>query len=188
MDNEYDFLQRFEKFQSDFAKLKANREKIPMEQLTTKYAKAYSKLVADIEEFAEYFTEYYIRGLAIPEYPADQAGNEWLGKKTTTIVQQEKMPGGLYQQARNALIDSLDEQKFYDLVSQLHCRLEREAYDPYQQRFNRWVGEPGNRWIYNRLFDAFWFSDPSFDEGGYWGDKSRRFKRSGYPPTKAKES
>ena len=34
-----------DEFKVRFAKLKSNREKIPLEQLTTKYAKAYNALV-----------------------------------------------------------------------------------------------------------------------------------------------
>lgn len=69
-------------------------------------------------------------------------------------------------------------------VWRLYDRLEKEAWDPYQQRFNRWVGEPGNRWIYNSLFDAFWLPKPELKEdGGYWIDKEWHYKRMGYKPT-----
>ncbi len=73
--------ERFKKFDADLARLKSNREKIPLEQLTTRYAKAYNALVADLEEFAEWFTGEYIKTLAIPRHPNDEAGNAWLQQK-----------------------------------------------------------------------------------------------------------
>lgn len=174
--------ERFKKFDADLARLKSNREKIPLEQLTTRYAKAYNALVADLEEFAEWFTGEYIKTLAIPRHPKDEDGNAWLQKKVDAILEEERKPGGLYQQLRDALIDDLDREKFEDRVWRIHDRLMREAYDPYQQRFNKWVGQPDKRWIYNSLFDAFWKVDPEVSEGGYWIDKDWNHKGFGYPP------
>ena len=179
--------ERFKKFHSDFTRLKSNREKIPMEQLTTRYAKAYNALVADLEEYAEWFTGEYIKTLAVPVHPKDEAGNTWLQKKVDAILEEEWKPGGLYQQSRDALIVDLNREKFEEKVWEIHDRLIREAYDPYQQRFNKWVGKPDNRWIYNSLFKAFWKEDPEIPEGGYWIDKDWNFKGFGYPPQLEKD-
>lgn len=169
-------------FQVNFAKLKNNRQNIPLGQLTTRYAKAYNGLVKWIEEYAEWFTEMYITTLALPEHPNDHAGNEWLHRKIERIKEDERKPGGLYQQIRDALIVDLDEETFELKVYRLFERLVKEAWDPYQQRFNKWVGKPDNRWIYNSLFDAFWKVDPEVTEGGYWIDKDWNHKGFGYPP------
>ena len=174
--------ERFKKFDADFARLKNNREKIPLDQLTTRYAKAYNALVAELEEFAEWFTVEYIKTLAIKRHPKDEAGNDLLQKKIDSILEDERKPGGLYQQLRDALIIDLDREKFEDRVWRIHDRLMREAYDPYQQRFNKLVGKPDNRWIYNSLFDAFWKDSSEVPEGGYWTDKDGKCKGFWYPP------
>lgn len=174
--------ERFKKFDADFGKLKRNRENIPLDRLTTRYTKAYNALLADLEEFAEWFTGEYIKTLAIPQHPKDEAGNAWLQKKVDAILAEERKPGGLYQQLRDALIDDLDREKFEDRVWRIHDRLMREAYDPYQQRFNKWVGQPDKRWIYNSLFDAFWKEDLQSGDGGYWIDMNHNYKMEGYRP------
>lgn len=166
----------------NFAKLKANREKIPLDQLTTKYAKAYNALVDWLEKYAAWFTQEYINCLALKENPEDTAGNEWLHKKLAAIKEEERKPGGLYQRIRDSLIEDLDEEEFRMNVWRLYDRMEKEAWDPYQQRYNRWIGSPGNRWIYNALFDAYWLPNPEYSEGGYWIDVHRQYKRMNYPP------
>ena len=42
--------ERFEKFDEDFARLKGNREKVPLEVLQTRHKKAYDRLVGDVVE------------------------------------------------------------------------------------------------------------------------------------------
>lgn len=173
-------------FDVNFSKLKSNREKVPLEQLQTKYAKAYNALVAAIEAYARWFTEEYINTLAIGEMPGDDSGIAWLHKKIATIRAEEKKSGGLERQIRDALIVDLDNDKFMDRVYRLHERLQNEAYNPYQQRFNRRLesttGPDGKPWIYNSLFEAWWLPNPKYEEGGYWIDKDYNFKRMGYPP------
>lgn len=171
-----------EEFKVKFARLQNNRAKVPKEELTTKYAKAYNALVEWLEQYAEWFAQEYVKLLAVPMKPEDKAGNEWLVKKTTTILNEERKPGGLFQRIRDSLIEDLDQKEFEMNVWRLHDRLEKEAYDPYQQRFNRWIGKPGNRWIYNSLFDAYWLPEEGRSDGGYWIDINRQYKRMGYPP------
>ena len=171
-----------EEFKVRFARLQNNRAKVPKEELLTKYAKAYNALVEWLEKYAEWYAWEYMKLLAIPMKPDDKAGNEWLTKKSTTILDEERKPGGLFQRIRDSLIEDLDQKEFEMNVWRLHDRLEKEAYDPYQQRFNRWIGSPGNRWIYNSLFDAYWLPEEGHSDGGYWIDINRKYKRMGYPP------
>ena len=171
-----------EEFKVRFARLQSNREKVPMEQLTTKYAAAYNALVKWLEEYAEWVTAEYLKLCAVPIKPEDKVGNEWLAKKSNAILAEERKPGGLYQRIRDSLIEDLNQEEFEMNVWRLWDRLEKEAYDPYLQRYNRWIGKPGNRWIYNSLFDAYWLPDPEYSEGGYWIDVNRKYKRMNYPP------
>lgn len=173
---------RMQQFEKDFGKLKANRAKVPLELLRTQYAKSYNALTGGIGEFVEWFMDLFFTGPSMPLHPKDEAGNKWRADREAGIRQEEKQPGGLYDQARAALIDNLDRQLYEAKVMELYNRLRREVWDPYQQRYNRWVGKPGNRWIYNSLWGAFWLPRPECKDGGWWIDREHNHVRSGYPP------
>lgn len=170
------------RFNDTFRKLKTNREQVPLEVLTTKYATGYKKLVDELTDLADWLARCYFQELAFPTNPADKAGNEWLDRKIESIKVEESQPGGLVEQYRKALIDDLSEEKYQGLVWRIYDRMDREAFDPYQQRYNRWIGPPENRWIYNSLFKAYWLKKPDYDDGGYWIDKEYNFKHMGHPP------
>lgn len=175
-----------QKFEQDFHRLKTNREKIPLEQLTTRYERAYTALTEEVKIGAEWFTSAYIQALtgAWPLHSKDEAGNVWLRKKETLILQQERQPGGIYEQQISALLDRLELNTFYDLVYQLYARLEAEAFDPYWQRHNRWVGKPGNRWIYNDIIKRFWYPPGKSDRWpkGVWMDNEYHAYMTCHPP------
>ena len=88
--------ERLQKFDADFQKLKKNREKVPLEQLQTRYADAYNALVAEVQAGADWFADAYIKLLVghFPRHPRDTAGNEWLDKRIAAIREQEAKPGG----------------------------------------------------------------------------------------------
>ena len=174
-----------QKFEQDFHRLKINREKIPLEQLTTRYERAYTALTDDVRAGAKWYTDNYTQTMAAtwPLYEKDEAGNAWLEKKKESILQQEHQLGGLYDQQVSALLDNLDLDAFHELVYRLYVRLAAEAFDPYQQRYNRWTGQPGNRWIYNRLFGWFWNPDTERYGQPYWMDRDWSFRSYDYPPT-----
>jgi hypothetical protein len=173
-------------FDRAFQKLKGNREKVPMEQLTTRYAKAYNQLVSEVAALGEWFILEYTRHLtdAFPLHPKDTAGNDWLRKKQQAIIQDERKEGGIFDQAREALIDQLDQNAFFDLCYQLYHRIEQEAFDPYWKRHCRWVGKPGNRWIYNDVTRRFWYPPGRSDKWpqGVWIDSQYNAFNSNYPP------
>lgn len=179
---------RFQKFHEDFARLKSNREKVPLEQLQTKYAKPYNALVAAIADYAEWFTREYIRAVSPPAPPGDPESEknkeilQWMNRRARAILDDERKPGGLWERIHGALITDLDESKFQDTVYEMYKRLEDEIFDPYVQHYNRWVGEPGNRWIYNDVLQGFWLVKPDYQEGGYWIDSNRNYRYMGYPP------
>lgn len=161
------------RFDANFAKLQHNREKVPLEKLKTEYAKPYNALVNEIIKDADWFADEYLNTLSFPLDGKDEAGNAWFYKKYAAILKEENQPGGLRDQWRAALIDKLDRPAFEDLVYRRYERCLKEAFDPYWQRHNRWVGEPGNRWIYNDIFEKFWY--PPHDNpklgvqvGGMW--------------------
>lgn len=162
--------ERLKKFDADFDRLKKNREKVPLEQLRTRYADAYNALVAEVEAGAAWFADTYIKLLVdhFPRHQKDTAGNEWLDRRLAAIRAEEEKPGGRVERYRAALIDRLDMEEYRQLVWEIYNRLEVEAFDPYWQRHNRWTGKPGNRWIYNDIFKKFWHPPCEKYPSGGW--------------------
>jgi len=70
--------ERLQKFHDDFAKLQQNRKKVPLEQLQTRYAKAYNALVAEVQAGADWYAATYINLLVghFPIHPQDAAGKD----------------------------------------------------------------------------------------------------------------
>lgn len=157
--------QRLKRFHADFEKLKNNREKVPLQQLQTKYARSYNTLVAEVIDGADWFFRKYMETLAFPTHPQDTAGNDWLAKKISTIEADEQAPGGLVGRYRAALIDRLDMDEYENLVWQGYDRRLREAFDPYWQRHCRRL-ESG--WIYNDIFKKFWLPPCDGYPSGGW--------------------
>lgn len=173
------------KFDADFMKLQHNREKVPLATLQSDYAKPYNALVAEVTKDADWFADRYLECLAFPRHPKDTAGNEWLDKRIAAILQQENQPGGLRDRWRAALIDRLNRDEFEQLVYERYERCLNEAFDPYWQRHCRWVGEPGNRWIYNDIFKKFWLppkDDPEHKRAGCWITRDYTGHDTRYPP------
>ena len=157
-----------QEFEANFAKLKANREKVPLQQLETKYAKAYNDLLRDLRVCAHCFAYAYLDALALPDHPKDTAGVEWAHRKIKAIKEAEAQPGGLLDQADAALIDRLDFQEYTGKVYQLWERIKAEVWMPYQRRYNKYVTTKRGRRIWSSLFQAFWFPIDDALEGGIW--------------------
>lgn len=178
--------ERLRKFRADFAQLQRNREKVPLEQLQTRYAQAYNALVAEVKAGGDWYADTYIKTLVghLPRHPDDHAGNEWLDKRLAAIRTEEEKPGGRVERYRAALLERLDREKFEQLVWEIYDRLEREAFSPYWNRHNRWTGKQGNRWIYNDIIKRFWLP-PGKDERlprGMWIDSDYKIYTSNWPP------
>ena len=178
--------ERLKKFDADFDRLKKNREKVPLEQLRTRYADAYNALVAEVQAGADWYAGAYISLLVghFPRHPKDAAGNEWLDRKIAAIRAEEEKPGGRVERYRAALIDRLDMEEYRQLVWEIYNRLEVEAFDPYWQRHNRWVGEPGRRrWIYNDIIRKYWWpKTEGYPASGCWINHDYTGHDSRFPP------
>jgi len=173
-----------DKLDADFKKLQHNREKVPLDQLRTRYAKAYNALLADLQADADWYAARFLEVLAFPRHPEDKAGNDWLDKRLAAILEEERRPGGLVDQYRAALIDHLNREEMEQRIFEIYQRMEKEAFDPYWQRHCRWVGEPGNRWIYNDIFKKWWYGPERRGEGkpGFWINKDYTGEDSRFPP------
>lgn len=178
--------ERLQKFWTDFAQLQRNREKVPLDQLRTRYAKAYNALVAEVQAGADWYADTYIKTLVshFPRHPDDHAGNERLDKRLAAIRAEEEKPGGRVERYRAALLERLNQPEFEQLVWEIYNRLEQEAFNPYWQRHNRWVGKPGNRWIYNDITGKYWFGPDRRGAGkpGYWINQDYTGEDMRFPP------
>jgi len=158
-----------DKFAADMKKLKSNREKVPLEALQTRYARAYNTLVAEVECDADWWAKRYLEVAAFPRHPQDTAGNEWLDKRIAAILQEEQRPGGRVERYKAALIQDLDRKAFEQLVWEIYDRMEREAFLPYWNAHCRWIGAPGNRWLYNDITGMYWC--PPDRRPDYWKER-----------------
>lgn len=175
--------ERLRQFRADFEKLKHNRDQVPLDILKTKYAAGYEAQVKKVLEGGDWYADAYLQHLPFPLHPQDEAGNEWLAKRIAAIERKENAPGGLREQWRAALIDDLDMDKFGDLVYRRYERRLQEAFDPYWQRHNKWVGEPGKRWIYNDIFKKFWWpKTEGYPASGCWINSDYTGHDSRFPP------
>ena len=178
--------ERLDAFDRAFKKLKANREKVPLEILRTKYAAPYEATVKAVLEGADWFADEYIRVLDFPRHPADKAGNEWLQRKIDAIIKQEAKPGGLVEQYRAALIDRLDRDEYETLVWKRYDRLLREAFDPYWRRHCKRLD---SGWIYNRIFKKFWWpKTEGYPDSGCWINNDYSGKDYRFPPQLKEET
>ena len=159
------------KLEADFGKLQRNRQQVPLEKLETTYAKSYKALISRLTEAADWFADRYLQTLTEhwPRHPKDTAGNEWLERKVAAIIEEENQAGGLRDKWRLALVAHLDREEFEQLV---------------YERYARWTGEPGNRWIYNDILRRFWLPPgrkPDFPNGA-WIDSNYKVYTSNWPP------
>ncbi len=143
-----------QKFEADFGKLRRNREKVPLQALQSRYAKAYESLVQEVRSDADWFADADLSLLIqhFPRHPTDAADNAELDRKINAIIQEESRPGGLKDQYKAALIDRLDWDEYLTLVWKIYDRVYREAFSPYWKHYCHWTGQPGGRRIYNEIW------------------------------------
>lgn len=174
-----DVAERLAQFDKAFQKLKANREKVPLEELQgPKFRGPYNRLVREVTDGADWYADAYLKCLEFPRHPRDTAGNEWLDKRIAAILEDEKKPGGLVERYRAALIERLDKAEYEDLVWRRYDRLLREAFDPYWQRHCIRL-ESG--WVYNDIFKKFWY-DPGDGTAPGWINSDYSGWDGRYPP------
>ena len=172
--------ERLKKFEDDFRKLKANRERVPLKTLQTTYRKKYDALIQDVTAGGDWFADRYLEELlaAFHRHPEDRGGNQWLDDKIGRIIQEENRPGCMRDQWRTALVDKLNFERFEGLVYQRYQRCLNEALLPYWRRHCR---KTKAGWIYNDIIRGFWMEDNTGREG-CWISQSRKVLLIGYPP------
>lgn len=149
--------------------LKRNVDNVPLEQLQTRYRKAYTALVNGIWEVGDPLVEQTLEFCLTLPVKEDLHDTPTLLNHLDLIKREERKPGGLYDQMRAALVDRQDVGEYYELIAKLWERLYSEAYQPYLTRHCHWTGKPGNRWIYNEIADAWWLQAKGDDpDNGKW--------------------
>ena len=165
--------ERLDHFDLLFSRLKRNRELLSLKELQTTYAEAYGELVSELIADADWWAISFIQTMCahFPLHPNDEKGNQWLQQKVDQILREERATGGLVEQYQKALVDDLDRSRFEDYVCAWYDRLLKEAYEPFYQRYNRWVGKPGSRWIYNDALQKYWLPPKDNAMGGASGGR-----------------
>lgn len=177
------YQERLAKFEADFQRLKANREKIPIEVLITRYNRTYNALCDAVRDEGDWYLRTHVLALTedYPQIP-DEAENLALIEKISGIVRREMGPGGLRDTAQSALVGSLDLQAFYKVCQDLYTRVETEAFLPF---FRRYCKPAAGGWTYNSLINCYWRRSDKVPDGA-WVRKNEEggldLYRFGWPP------
>lgn len=155
---------RLQDFNAKFRTLVHNREKIPLSELQSKYAKAYRTLVAEVTGGADWYAGTILRLRPFPTHPADFDGNNRLMNRLALMDAKDAAPGGAIERYRAALVDRLNMGEFREIAWDRYARRVREAFDPYWQR-HCFRLESG--WVYNDVFRKFWLPSESGKSGGW---------------------
>lgn len=169
---------KLHEFKSRFTTLVHNREKVPLPELRSIYAKAYNALVAEVVSGADWYAGTVLRLHPFPTHPADFDGNNWLTNRLARMDAQDAAPGGAVEQYRAALIDRLSMREFKEIAWERYGRRCREVFAPYWQRhcFRLTSG-----WIYNDIFRKFWLPSESGKSGG-WINSDYSGRDGRFPP------
>ena len=108
--------EKIKRFEQLFARLKKNRENVPLRDLRTKHANAYNGLVAELEDLADWYAS-----------PGADLPPGWDKAKVAEIHKRESRPGGLVRKYKMALIEALDYFAFETFSLEYHATVCREA-------------------------------------------------------------
>lgn len=177
--------EHLEKFDADFQKLKHNREKVPLDQLQTRYAKSYEALLEELRKDADWFIDTYLRTVGFVVAKDDEEAVAALRRRIDRILEEEREPGRLYSQAYAALIDQLDREAFEEKVWEIYHSLDTDAYDAYVQRFNQYPADGGK--IYNSLINGYWDPHSPRCNRPCWVDETGLYRSDDHPPIQRKD-
>lgn len=130
-----------------------NRENVPLQELKTKYAKGYNKLISDLYEMAaDILREIICDGMFT--MTVDIAERKELSDRINQIIYAEGK-AGIGKELRRAIFQEYDPEKFLDIaVKRLHFPAWYQAYAPY------WVSkcqkEPDGRIRCSLLPEFYW--------------------------------
>ena len=165
--------ERIKRFDSNFAKLKHNREKVPLSELQGKYGNAYNALVAEVVADADWYADAYVGALAFPYSLTDVDGINQQFELFAAIREQEMQPGGARDQWRAALVDELNREKYKKILFMRYLR-RLEAFAPY---WNRHTVERSDGRTYNDIIDMCWN-----EEWHYWSSEDGKQTFHRFPP------
>lgn len=111
-------------------KLKTNRERVPEEELKTKYAAGYKKLKTDISQCAE----RVLKDLCLTGLKVRVENKETFIKRTNAMIKREQAEGKLMKQISDDLYRDMDLTAFIkhagelqEKIQKIAQRLEKEA-------------------------------------------------------------
>lgn len=157
--------------EAQIGQLKRNLENVPLEQLQTKYRKAYQRIIDSIWEAGQQMIAAIFEGY-LPLPTKEDALDTPAYQEAVKSIEARERSAGAFDRMKEALIDRQDLQGFYDLVMKYWEAVYTEAWEPYMNRHCRWVGKPENRWIYCDIFKAWWYQNPKYPNLGHWITKT----------------
>ena len=161
-----DFSKMYERLSTAVAKMKNNREKVPVEVLETKYQKSYEALKREIKEAGSYvFNNLVIMNVRIK--PGDTT-ESWI--KPMTDVYSEADENGLPTKLGDALTKYCDLDLFVLYAMQMQYAFERRCYMDYwlshthvlggayyNDIVDMWYNQKTKSWMNaNKEFGLFW--------------------------------
>lgn len=165
---------KWEEYREKIAKLQNNREKVPLNDLKTKYRKAYTALINDIKDQSEYLLLDFIFG----GMPFDMSEKEeWKAfiDRAKACLKEADVARAIRKISR-AIFQDYDPDKALEIAAEAICpKIRRQAYAPYWVKHCR-PGDDGEIW--NDLIQMRW--DP---EDKIWEAPDRLSWRFMLPPT-----
>lgn len=133
-------------------KLKKNREKVPLEELKTKYKKPYTELLQDIKEKTEIMLLHFLfEGL--PFNMSEKAEWQAFVDRVNEAIREEKQ-AGTFREISRAVFKDYDPDKALDIAARtIWPRIWYRAYAPYWLKHCR-KDKDGRSW--NDLIQMRW--------------------------------
>jgi hypothetical protein len=118
--------------------LAQNRKEVSLDLLTTKYKKAYARLLDEIAYLAgEVIGDYVLAGVQFA--PSAEDDKDLFMQEAKKIIEEERKPDGVYTKAINVLLETCDVRDMLIAVTPLRKRIILGLYAPFYFGF----GMPG---------------------------------------------
>lgn len=153
-------MEKYETLGENVQRLRRNLEQYPLEVLTTKYAKGYQRITAQIRRDA---TDCAMEIFMCPKYPEsdyDKTGNQMLRDKRAGIIDE------ILPQCINVLVERQELSEYYDLLEKAVQRIRREAFEPFWARH---CIKFADGVIFNDIWCLYWNPGGDGRHAGWYG-------------------
>ena len=121
----------WQKFIEKLRIYRKNKENVPLEELRTKYAKGYKKLISDLHEMsAEILGEFVIGGMKILPEDQPKVGGEII--KAVSAIVEERKQAGVMDRIEKAIFQNYDAEEMLNIAArEIWNPAWYQVYDPY---------------------------------------------------------